>query len=76
MEYAYFDYRLAETVTVNGIEKFWRHLKWSINCTYTSVSAKHLSSYVKEFEYRFKRRNLPETTLPEILSTFRPLSAE
>lgn len=76
MEYAYYDYRLAETVTVNSIENFWRHLKCSINGTHTSVSAKHLNRYVKEFEYRFNRRNRPETMLPELLSTFRPLNAE
>lgn len=75
-EYAYFDYRLAETVTVNGIENFWRHLKCSINGTHTSVSAKHLGRYVKEFEYRFNRRNRPEEMLAELLSTFRPLRAE
>ena len=75
-EYAYYDYRLAETVTVNGIENFWRHLKCSINGTHTSVSAKHLNHYVKEFEYRFNRRNRPETMLPELLSTFRPLTAK
>lgn len=72
-EYAYYDYRLAETVTVNGIENFWRHLKCSINGTHTSVSAKHLGRYVKEFEYRFNRRSRPQTMLPELLSTFRPL---
>lgn len=72
-EYAYYDYRLAETVTVNGIENFWRHIKCSIQGTHTSVSPKYLGRYVKEFEYRFNRRNRPETMLPELLSTFRPL---
>jgi len=32
-EYAYYDYRLDETVSVNGIENFWRHLKCSITGT-------------------------------------------
>lgn len=73
-EYAYYDYRLAEVVTVNGIENFWRHIKCSIQGTHTSVSPKHLGRYVKEFEYRFNRRNRPETMLPELLSTFRPLT--
>ena len=73
-EYAYYDYRLAETVSVNGIENFWRHLKCSINGTHTSVSPKYLGRYVKEFEYRFNRRNRAETMLPELLSTFRPLT--
>lgn len=72
-EYAYFDYRLGDTVTVNGIENFWRHLKCSITGTHTSVSPKHLCRYVKEFEYRFNRRNRPETMFAELVSTFRPL---
>ena len=75
MEYAYYDYRLDETVTVNSIENFWRHLKCSINGTHTSVSAKHLNGYVKEFEFRFNRRNRPETMFSELVSTFRPLNA-
>ena len=75
-EYAFYHWRLAKTVTVKGIENFWRHMKCSINGSHTSVSAKQLNSYVKEFEYRFNRRNRPGTMLPELLSTFRPLSAE
>lgn len=75
-EYAYYDYRLAETVSVNGIENFWRHIKCSIQGTHTSVSAKHLGLYVKEFEHRFNRRNRPEEMLPELLSRFRPLTAK
>jgi hypothetical protein len=46
----------------------------TINGTHTSVSAKHLNNYVKEFEYRFNRCNRPETMLPELLSTLQPLS--
>ncbi len=60
--------------TVNAIESFWSHLKRSIGGTHTSVSPKHLARYVKEFEYRFNRRNRPATMLPELLSTFRPLN--
>ena len=73
---SYYDYRLAETVSVNGIENSWRHIKCSIQGTHTSVSAKHLGLYVKEFEYRFNRRNRPETMLSELLSTFGPLKPE
>ncbi|MEO0419825.1 MAG: IS1595 family transposase [Pseudomonadota bacterium] len=58
--------------TVNAIESFWSHLKRSIQGTHTSVSPKYLGTYTKEFEYRFNRRNRPETMLPELLSTFRP----
>jgi transposase len=73
-EYAIYDYRLKATVTVNAIEGFWRHLKCSIQGTHTSVSPKYLGRYAKEFEYRFNRRNRPEVMLPELLSTFRPLT--
>lgn len=69
-EYAYFDYRLGDTISVNAIENFWRHLKCSISGTHTSVSPKYLGPYVKEFEYRFNRRNRAEAILSELLSTF------
>lgn len=60
--------------TVNGIEGFWAQLKRSINGTHIHVSGKHLWKYAKEAEYRFNRRACPETMLPELLSTFGPLS--
>jgi len=69
-EYAYYDYRLGDTVSVNAIENFWRHLKCSINGTHTSVSPKYLGLYAKEFEYRFNRKKRPGTMLSELLSTF------
>lgn len=75
-EYAYYDYRLADTVSVNAIEGFWRHLKCSINGTHVSVSPKYLGRYAKEFEYRFNRRKAPAGMLPELLSTFQPLPAK
>ncbi|ROT95611.1 IS1595 family transposase [Altererythrobacter sp. FM1] len=61
---------------VQTIEGFWSQLKRSINGTHIHVSGKHLWKYAKEAEYRFNRRNRPEAMLPELLSTFRPLSAE
>lgn len=70
------EYVGKDGASVNAIENFWRHLKCSINGTHTSVSRKYVGLYAKEFEYRFNRRNRPETMLPELLSTFRPLSAE
>lgn len=69
-EYAYYDYRLGETVSVNAIENFWRHLKCSISGTHTSVSPKYLGLYAKEFEYRFNRRKRASEMLSELLSTF------
>lgn len=59
---------------VQGIESFWRILKTSISSTHVHVSGKHLSTYVKEFEYRFNRRECAETMLGELLTTFQPLS--
>ncbi|GAB4237202.1 MAG: IS1595 family transposase [Methyloligellaceae bacterium] len=56
--------------TVNAIENFWRHLKQGIKGTHIWVSPKHLESYAKEFEYRFNRRDCPETMLSELLSSF------
>ena len=75
-EYARYDYRLNATVSTNSIEGFWRHLKASISGTHVSVSPKYLGLYAKEFEYRFNRRNDPASMLPELLSTFRPLTAK
>lgn len=60
--------------SVNGIENFWRHLKCSINGTHISVSPKYLGLYAKEFEFRFNRRNRPETMFSDLISTFRPLT--
>jgi len=57
-------------VTVNGIEGFWAQLKRSINGTHIHVSAKHLSKYLGEFEFRHNRRNRPETMLTELLVSF------
>ncbi|MGB3721326.1 MAG: IS1595 family transposase [Pacificimonas sp.] len=74
-EYAYYDYRLDETVSVNAIENFWRHLKCSVTGTHISVSAKHLGKYAKEFEYRFNRRQNPAAMISELLGHFPAPSA-
>ncbi len=76
MEYAYFGYRLDETVSVNAIENFWHHLTCSISGTHTSVSPKYLGVYTKKFEFRFNGRNRPETMFSELLTNFQPLNAE
>ncbi len=59
--------------SVNQIEGFWRHLKCSIQGTHISVSPKYLGRYVKEFEFRFNRRNDAASMFPALISTFRPL---
>lgn len=61
--------------TTNAIENFFGHLKRSIKGTHNNVSAKHLETYVKEFEYRFNRRTTPDVMLGELLSRFPELGA-
>lgn len=58
------------TAHVNGLESYWSMLKKSIRSTHIHVSPKYLSTYVKEFEYRFNSRKNPETMFPELISTF------
>ncbi|MBU6165875.1 MAG: IS1595 family transposase [Alphaproteobacteria bacterium] len=64
------EYATKAGVTVNGIENFWSHLKRSIGGTHTSVSPKHLQRYVKEFEFRFNRRNVPASMFASLISEF------
>ena len=72
-EYAYSDYRLAATVSVNAIEGLWRYLKCSIAGTHISVSPKYLGRYAKDFEFRFNRRNDAASMFPALISMFAPL---
>jgi len=46
-------------VHTNGIEGVWSLFKRSIVGSYHQVSAKHLQSYVDEFEWRFNQRENP-----------------
>lgn len=73
MNHAAKEYATRDGVSVNGIEGFWSQLKRSINGTHIHVSSKHLWKYSKEAEYRFNRRDCPQTMLSELLSTFGPL---
>ena len=56
--------------TTNGIEGFWAQLKRGINGTYIHVSAKHLSKYLGEFEYRWNMRQTPHLMLDRLLCSF------
>lgn len=56
--------------TVNGIEGFWAQLKRGINGTHIHVSAKHLSKYLGEFEFRHNRRDAPSAMLDELMMGF------
>ncbi|MXP09535.1 IS1595 family transposase [Pseudoblastomonas halimionae] len=57
-------------VSTNGVEGFWAQLKRGISGTHIHVSAKHLSKYLGEFEFRHNRRNRPETMLSELMLAF------
>ena len=67
---------VREGVGVNTIEGFWAQLKRTISGTHIHVSGKHLPKYAKEVEYRFNRRDRPETMLAELLGTFGPLKPQ
>ena len=55
---------------VNGLEGFWARLKLSIHGTHVHVSRKHLSKYVKEFEYRYNMRTNPDRMFDRLLAAF------
>jgi transposase-like protein len=57
-------------VTVNGIEGAWSALKRGINGTHIHVSAKHLSKYLGEFEYRHNMRHVPHLMLDRLMVSF------
>jgi transposase len=46
-------------VHTNTIEGFWSNVKRGIKGTYVHVSKKHLTSYLREFEYRHNLRRTP-----------------
>lgn len=54
---------------VNAIERFWARLKLSIHGTHVHVSSKHPSKYVKEFEYRYNRRQQPGVIFGDLVAS-------
>ncbi len=54
----------------NTIEGFWSHLKNSIKGTHIHVSKKHMTKYLKEFEYRYNMRNMPTLMFDRLLKAF------
>ncbi len=54
---------------VNTMEGYWARLKLSIRGTHVHVSRKHLEKYVKEFEYRYNRRENPERMFDHLLAS-------
>lgn len=59
-------------ISINGIESAWSLFKRSLVGSYHKVSAKHLDSYLQEFQWRFNGRNneyLFRDTLLQLLNT-------
>ena len=54
---------------VNGLEGFWARLKLSIRGTHVHVSGKYLQNYVKEFEYRYNRRQRPSAMFGDLVAS-------
>jgi len=54
----------------NTVEGVWSLLKRGINGTHIHVSAKHLSKYLGEFEFRFNMRDEPHLMLDRLLYSF------
>jgi len=42
---------------VNTLEGFWSHFKNSVRGTHKSISKKHMTNYLNEFEFRFNLRH-------------------
>ena len=53
---------------VNSIESFWARLKLSIRGTHVHVSKHHLWKYMKEFEYRYNRRDNPSAMFSDLVA--------
>ena len=64
------EYVSDDGATVNGIEGFWAALKRGINGTHIHVSAKHLSKYLGEFEFRWNMRHVPHLMLDRLMVSF------
>jgi transposase len=56
--------------TTSHVEGFWNLVKRGIRGTYISVSAKHLPTYLGEFEFRYNLRKSPHLMLPLMMTSF------
>ena len=57
-------------VRTNTMEAFWANVKRGIKGTYVHVSKKHLTSYLREFEYRHNLRRTPYLMFDCLLAAF------
>jgi hypothetical protein len=57
-------------VHTNTVEGFWNLFKAAYRGTYVWVSAKHLQTYLHEFEYRWNLRRHAHLMLPVLLQAF------
>jgi transposase len=63
-------------VHTNSIEAFWANVKRGIKGTYVHVSKKHLTSYLREFEYRHNLRQMPYAMFDCLLAAFPKVRVE
>ena len=55
----------------NTLEGFWSHFKSGITGTHRSVSKKYMHAYLKEFEFRYNRRNHgPQAIFDDLFNSF------
>ncbi len=57
-------------VHTNTIEAFWANFKRGVKGTYVHVSAKHLQTYLREFEFRHNLRRQPALMFELLVSAF------
>ena len=63
-------YVSARGGSVNSMEGFWAQLKRGISGTHIHVSAKHLSKYLGEFEFRYNHRETPHLMIGRLMTSF------
>jgi len=54
----------------NTLEGLWSQIKRSIRGTHVNVSAKHLSKYLGEFEFRYNLRHAPQLMFLKLMASF------
>ena len=69
-QWAYYDRQLGVTHHTNHVESFWRHFKYSIRSTHTSVSGKYMAKYLSEFTFRANHRGEMNRMFDRLIAVF------
>jgi len=69
-EWASYDPRQGVTHHTNHVENFWRHFKYAIRSTHTSVSGKHMPKYLSEFTFRANHRGEMNRMFDRLIAAF------